>query len=285
MVGAWAYLQHEGLGVEGERDEELHALGILEVAEQEAAGVLGLGVAADEAVEEALRGAVHEVRPALDDVGGEEPDVAVDAGELGGVQGLEEVAAAPAGGAPADLGVDVGELPRGAQALEDDAAAALAGLPVAREVDVLDVEEVEEAQAAPALQPQLPVEELAAPAGAPAGRALVQLQEAPLGQLVALQRGQQRGRVEGQRRRQDAQHRQLHVAVQPPQLQRHQPQHRPSVRPSPPAGPAGGGTPSRPRSPSRRPRRFLRRRTPRAAAPAPINSPPRGSPDKRHPSC
>lgn len=242
-----AYLQHQRLGVEGEGDEQLHALRVFQVAQQEAARVLGLGVAAHQAVEQALRGAVHQVGPALHGAGGEQPHVAVQAGELGGGQRLQQVAAAPAGGAAADLGVDVGELLRRAQALQHDAAGALAGLPVPREVHVLHVEEVQQAQAAPALQPQLPVEELAAPAGAPAGRALIELQEAPLRQLVALQRGQQRVRVQHQRRRQAAQHRQLHVAVQPPQLQRHQPQHRPGPRRAPRPPPSSLPAPAAPR--------------------------------------
>ncbi|KAG7255115.1 LOW QUALITY PROTEIN: hypothetical protein CRUP_027737, partial [Coryphaenoides rupestris] len=102
------------------------------VPQQEASRVLGLCVAADDAVQQPLGGAVHKVRPALHHLGGQQTHLPVEPGELRLVDGLDEVAARTAGGPLADLLVDVGQLLVGAQPLEHHAAGALAGLPRAK---------------------------------------------------------------------------------------------------------------------------------------------------------
>lgn len=196
---------------------------------------------------------MHQVGPALHRLRREQPHVAVEARELGAGHGLEQVAAGPPGGPLADALVELRQLALRAEALEHHAAAAaLAGLAVLREVDVLHVEEVQQAQAAPRLERHLPVEEAAAPARAEARRALIELQEAPVGQLVALPGGEQRRRVQHHQHQQAAQRRQLQRAGQAAQLRGHQAPH--PARP-PPARP----TP-RARAPPGRPRRAESRR-------------------------
>lgn len=184
---------------------------------------------------------MHQVGPALHRLGREQPHVAVEARELGAGHGLEQVAAGPAGGPLADALVELRQLALRAKALEHhSAAAALAGLAVLREVDVLHVKEVQQAQAAPRLEHHLPVEEAAAPARTEARRALIELEEAPVGQFVPLPGGEQRRRVQHHQHQQAAQRRQLQRAGQAAQLRGHQAPH-PARRPSP--APGGRGHP------------------------------------------
>lgn len=195
---------------------------------------------------------MHQVGPALHRLRREQPHVAVEARELGAGHGLEQVAAGPAGGPLADALVELRQLALRTEALEHhSAAAALAGLAVLREVDVLHVEEVQQAQAAPRLEHHLPVEEAAAPASSETRRALIELQEAPVGQLVALPGGEQRRRVQHHQHQQAAQRRQLQRAGQAAQLRGHQAPH-PARRPS--------ASTRRARAPPGRPRRAETRR-------------------------
>lgn len=134
---------------------------------------------------------MHQVRPALHHLWGEQANVPVDPGELCLVHGLDEVAARPAGGPFADFLVYIGQLLVGAQPLQHHTPGALPGLAVLGEVHVLDIEDVQEPQAAPRLEGDLAVHEFAAPAGAKTGGALVEVDEASVGELVLLEGGEQ----------------------------------------------------------------------------------------------
>lgn len=168
---------------------------------------------------------MHQVRPPLHHLRSEKTDVPVDPGELGLVHGLNEVAARPARGPLADLLVDVRQLLVGAQPLQHHAPGALPGLAVLGEVHVLDVEDVQEAQAPPRLEGDLAVHELAAPAGAETGGALVEVDEAPVGELVLLEGGEQVVGVHQQDHKQPHHQQQLQAAVQAAQFEGQESQH------------------------------------------------------------
>lgn len=168
---------------------------------------------------------MHQVRPALHHLRGEETDVPVDPGELGLVHGLNEVAARSAGGPFADLLVYICQLLVGAQPLQHHAPGALPGLAVLGEVDVLDIEDVQEPQTAPRLEGHLAVHEFAAPAGAETGGALVEVDEASVGELVLLEGGEQVVGVHQQNDKQSHHQQELQTAVQAAQLEGQESQH------------------------------------------------------------
>lgn len=168
---------------------------------------------------------MHQVRPALHHLRSEQTDVPVDPGELRLVHGLNEVAARSARGPFADFLVYVCQLLVGAQPLQHHAPGALPGLAVLGEVHVLDVEDVQEAQAAPRLEGDLAVHEFAAPAGAETGGALVEVDEASVGELVLLEGGEQVVGVHQQNDKQPHHQQELQTAVQAAQFEGQESQH------------------------------------------------------------
>lgn len=134
---------------------------------------------------------MHQIRPALHHVWGEQANVPIEPGKLCLVHGLDEVTARPARGSLADFLVDVSQLLIGAKPFKHHASRALPGLAILCKVNVLDIEDVQEAQTAPGLEGHLSVHELAAPAGAKAGRALVEVDEASVSELILLEGGKQ----------------------------------------------------------------------------------------------
>lgn len=168
---------------------------------------------------------MHQVRPPLHHLGGEQADVAVDPGEFGLVHGLDEVAARPARGPLADFLVYLSQLLVGAQSLEHHAAGALPGLTVLGKVNVLDVEHVQESQAAPGLEGNLAVHELATPAGAKAGGTLVEVDEASVGEFILLEGGEQVVGVHQQDDKQPYHQEELQTAVQAAKFERQEAQH------------------------------------------------------------
>lgn len=185
------YLQHKRFGVERQRHQQLHSLRVFKVLQQEASRVLGLCVPPDHSVQKPLRGAVHQIRPALHHLGGQQSYIPIKSGELRFVHTLNEITAWSSSGPFADLLIDLCQLLVGAQALEHDPARSFPGFSVLSKIDVLYIEKVKETQATPHLEGHLAIHELAAPASAEAGRTLVEADKSAVSKLVPLKRGEQ----------------------------------------------------------------------------------------------
>lgn len=168
---------------------------------------------------------MDQVRPAFHDIRSQEANVSIKTGKLCLVHGLDEVATRSTGRSLADFLVNVCELLVGAKALEDDATRAFPWFAILGKENVLDVEDIEKTQSAPRLERYLPVHKLATPTGAKASRALVEMDEATICQLVLLKRGKKRVSVHQEHNKQAYNKEKLQAAVYSAQFEGYEAQH------------------------------------------------------------
>lgn len=172
-----AYLQDQRLRVKCQCHQKLHPLCVFKIFQQEASRVFSLGISPDYPVQQSLRRAVDQVRPAFNYIRGQEANVSIKSCKLSLVHCLDKVTSRSTSGSFADFLVNVCQFLVGAKTLEDDAACAFPWLTILGKENIFYVEDVKKTQSAPRLKGYLPVHKFATPTSAKASRALVKVDE------------------------------------------------------------------------------------------------------------